>query len=1142
MRKQKRFFLYISFILGWLLQLGSLQGQNGPAFALHSVLESGTWIKMGVGVTGVFRISYADLSAAGIPVGSIDPRNIRIYGNGGGMLPEANSAPRIDDLRENAIFVYGEEDGKFDPGDFILFYGESPNDWLYNQSDHLFHHRKNRYTDYNYYFLTADLGQGKRITAESSTTQPATHYINTFNDRQFYEKDDLNLIKSGREWFDQDLFDITPIRHYSFSLPNIDEGSPISLTVAIAARSISVSSSFRVYTNGEQLMTVSIPSVSGDYLDYYAKQTTRTDTYSTTTPVLDIELEYLKPTTGAVGWLNYIEVNAIRKLIMSGYQMPFRSVSGAGKNNITEFTLTSSGQNLIIWDVTDGGEIRNIQASHNGNQYVFRIPTDTLKEFITWDGTSFFSPEFVGRINNQDLHGTSYQDYIIISHPAFLQEAERLASFHRERNNLSVLVTTTDKVYNEFSSGAQDITAIRDFMKMLYDRSTLGNYPRYLLLFGDASYDYKNRIQNNTNYVPAFESLESLYPVDSYVTDDYFVILEDNEGQNASGDLDAGVGRLPVMTLEEARQAVDKIIYYRSNSDSVKNDWRTVVCFVADDQDEGGNLFINDSEDLASLITTSHPVYNIDKIYLDAYTQVSTPGGNRYPEVNDAINKRVEKGALIINYVGHGGEVGWSHERVLEVPDIKEWKNLNNMPVFVTATCEFSRYDDPERISAGEYAFLNPNGGGIALFTTTRLTYAGSNFVLTSNFFTNAFQRINGNYHKMGDLIMLAKNSTGTSSNSRKFVLLGDPALQIAYPDLIANTTSIITKASMVFSDTLKALQEVTIEGEIVDLEGNPIPEFQGTIFPTVLDKPSEVYTNGNDGSPKVKFLLYKNPIYKGTVQVDQGTFSFSFIVPKDISYRYGNGRISYYAKNAATDAAGYDESIIVGGYNNTAIPDENGPAITLYMNDRNFKPEGITDQRPVLLVDVMDESGINTVGNGIGHDITAILDNQTTNPIILNEYYVSDLNTFTSGVITYPLGPLADGYHSLTVKVWDVYNNSTEATLGFIVISSSEIAIEHLINFPNPFRYQTIFSFETNQTGKNLEIEIRIYSLYGLLVKTIRDNILATGYRMISIPWDGTTDDGSKIGSGTYICELKLTLPDGTFTRETSKLVVLRN
>jgi hypothetical protein len=1113
---------------------------NSGGYKDNSVLKNGTWYKLQVNATGIFKLSYADLQNMGIAPGSVDPRNFRIYGNGGGMLPEANAVTRIDDLQENAIFVSGEADGQFNDGDYLLFYGESPDKWKYDTKDHLFHHSKNVYSDNSYYFLTYDNGPGKRIGSQHSAQQSATDIIDRFNDYTFYEKDDLNLIKSGREWYDKDIFDITTTRQYSFSFPNLVDTYPAILRVEIAGRSTSGPTNFTVSADSKPVMTIPVGSVSSDWLSEYGKKVTKTDTLIASGNGIEVKLNFNKFGHEATGYLNYLELNVMRHLIMSGAQMAFRSVSATKKDRVYEYNLASNGQQLTIWDITSSADIQNVIPSQTGAQYLFRMASDTLiHEFIAFDGSIFNSVNSAVRIENQDLHGAGNLDYVIITHPNFINQAEKLAQFHRLHDQFTVLVTTPEKVYNEFSSGAQDITAIRDFMKMIYDKAGGAITPKYLLLFGDASYDYKDRVQNNSNFVPTYESPESLDPIDSYVTDDYFVLLDQSEGQATSGALDMGVGRFIVQTVTEAEEAVDKIEHYCENSDTVKNDWRNIVSFVAEDWDN--NLHLNQTEELTDIIDQNYQDYNVDKIYLDAYPAVSTPGGLRNPDVNDAINKRMAKGALIMNYTGHGGELGWAHERVLEIPDIKSWTNIDNMPAFMTATCEFSRFDDPSFVSAGEWVFLNPNGGGIALFTTTRATFAGSNSALAHNFYNNVFLKTDGKYPKMGDLIMKAKNATGGSANSRKFILLGDPALQLAYPEESVVTTSINNIFVSVNPDTLRALAEVTISGEIRNDAGMVMTGFNGTLFPTVYDKSSEVTTLGNTGGAITQFLLRKNVIYKGKVEVADGKFTFTFIVPKDIAYNYGIGKISYYARNKDTDANGYETNLIVGGYNNNANIDDQGPEIKLYMNNTDFVYGGITDQNPNLLAIIMDDSGINTVGNGIGHDLTAILDENSQEARILNDYYVSDLNTFKSGEVDYPYANLSDGLHSISFKAWDVYNNSSEATIEFVVASSAEFALQHLMNYPNPFKDRTTFSFEYNQSSSTLYAEIKIYSLNGNLVKTINQQIYSNGYRSQQIEWDGTTDGGRKIDSGIYVYALWLKLPNGTAVYQSSKMVVLR-
>ena len=1114
--------------------------KSARVYAGHSVLSTGTWYKMAIPTSGIYVIQAKDLKNINPAFSTVDPATIQIFGNDGGMLPESNAAPRIDDLRELSIQVVGPDPTKLNDNDYIIFYAKGPDTWQYNSTDHLFHHQKNYYTNLSYCFLTYGQAQGKRVVAEPSVTDNENYTVDRFNDYTFYEPAEINLIKSGRLWYSKNVFELTTTYDYPFTFVNLDTTVPVSIIAAVAAHCTSTETSFILYANGQQLANTNLGIAGASYDQIFGYENSMISTYSSTNTSIDIKLNYISPNGDGTGYLRALELNVMRKLVFSGGQMAFRSVTGTGTGNISKFNLTAGTQPVTVWDVSDPANVRSIGTTQSDNLVVFRLHTDTLRELTAFDGSSFYSVQTFTKIDNQDLHNEAgTPELVIVTNPDFITQAHALASFHEQHDQMNVFVTTPDKIYNEFSSGAQDITAIRDFVKMIHDQSA-GSSPKYLLMFGDASYDYKDRMQPNSNFVPTYESAESLDPVATFVTDDYFGIMEDNGGQGCIGLLDVGVGRLPVQTVEQADAMVKKVQHYCSNSDTVKNDWRNVICFVGDEYSDGN---------FAAAADTVHiydTAYNEDKIYLGAYDAVSTPGGLRYPEVNAAINQRMAKGALVMNYVGHGGTLGWSHARILEIPDINSWTNFNNMPVFLTATCEFSYFDDPSFTSAGELVLLNPNGGGIALLTTTRPTYEEGNQELVTGFYLNAFRKTNGNYPTLGDLIMDSKNfsgrGTGGDPNTLKFVLLGDPAMQMAYPKLHVVTTSVRTADNNSSgADTIKALSMVTISGEIRDDNGNRVTNFNGTIIPTVYDKPSVITTVPLEGDYPLTFSLMKNVIYKGKLAVTAGQFSFSFIVPKDIAYNFGGGKISYYAKDESTDANGYDMNIIVGGFNNKAGQDNEGPAIRLFMNDTLFVSGGITNQNPNLLAYLSDSTGINTVGNGIGHDLTATLDNDSQSPVILDDYYVADLNTFQRGVITYPFSDLSDGMHTVSLKVWDVYNNSSEASIDFLVVSSAELAVRHLLNYPNPFFDKTTFSFEYNQPDTRMEIQIDIYSLNGQKVKTLRVPAYSDGFRVNSIEWDGSSDSGVRIGSGTYVYNVKVILPDGATAQKSSKLVVIR-
>ncbi len=1103
---------------------------------LQSSMAEDSWYKLKIPQHGIYKITYNDLLALGINPGNIDPRHIRLHGNGGGILPEGNSIERHDDIREMAIRVVGESDGRFDPEDYILFYAEGPDSWVYNETERRFNYLKNPYSDQAYCFLVVGTRPGLRIERFPIPEIPVSVILTQFTDRLHYEKDLVHLTKSGRQWFGEP-FDVQTNYSFNLSLDGVEAGSKVWFKSAVVARSF-VHSTMKVSAAGTVLMQQSIGSVPSSGLEAeFAKRVVDTVTFKVEEKDVKISYQYLKPLNSSQAWLDYFTVNWRRSLSFSSGQMSFRQPLPFSSTEAAKYHISTSASALEVWDITDPTRPQALQLTSTNGGVEFVSLCDRMREFIAFDGSSFLTPEPIGVVPNQNLHGLADVDYIIISHPVFLEQAQQLADIHRQLHDMRVEVVTPEMVYNEFSSGVQDPTAIRDFMRHLKRVSQNQNKPKYLLLFGDASYDYKDRIQGNTNFIPTYQSIETLNPVYTFATDDYFVLLDSTEGKGAVGVPDMAVGRIPVTTVEQASSYIAKVKNYLTRNEKTLGDWRTNLCFVADDED--GNTHLRQANELAEYVNNNHPVFHINKIYLDAYDQVSTPGGQRYPEATEAINQQVNNGALLINYTGHGGETGWAHERILEVSDINAWKNFNRLPLFVTATCEFSRYDDPQRVSAGEYVFLNPSGGGIALFTTARLTFGGSNITLNRSFIKYLFLKSNGKYPTLGTAVLRAKQEGGSDLNGKKFILLGDPALTLAYPE---NNVFALTLNGISVDqpfDTLKALSNITITGEVTDPLGHHLSEFTGLVTATIFDKESLVVTKGNDpGSNPTQFTLRKNVVYKGKASVENGYFSFSFIVPKDIEYKLGNGKINFYVQSDKADAAGYFNRIVVGGINANAGLDDKPPIIQLYMNDLNFMDGGITDENPMLIARLRDESGINTVGSGIGHDIVAILDDDTRHPIILNPYYTSDLGTFTSGSLQYRFKNLSEGEHVLKLTAWDVYNNSSTAALKFVVRNSSMATIDRFYNYPNPFTYNTWFVFEHNQAGGRIESIIEIYDLSGRKVKILKYTTDLAGYRSEPIGWDGKADNGALLRQGYYIARLTLTDEKGNVMVKNTRII----
>ncbi|MBL4652775.1 MAG: type IX secretion system sortase PorU, partial [Flavobacteriales bacterium] len=944
----------IAFDLDWIESNARGNGvlPTIQAYVDNSVLATGEWVKLAVVEDGIYKLTYNKLKTMGINPDDIDPRNIRIYGNGGGMLPMQNATFRYDDLQENSILVEGENDGVFNTSDYILFYGQSQEIWTTNGVD--FSHKKNLYCDTTFYFVTASLGSGKRIITQSSLGS-YTETVTSFNERIIHEKDAVNLIKTGQDWFGEQ-FGIINTRDFSFNITNIDASENATIKLDFASHSPNISSTFLI-----NAINVSVSktdeSVTPGYGNLFGDKTNFDIDLTSPSSSINIEVTFNKGGSKARAWLNYIEINARRLLKMNGNQMHFRDLNSVGSSNVARFQLNGAGSNHIVWDITDPMNPKRQASTLSGNVMSFNVDASSLKEYVAFDGSYFIDPSIVGSVPIQNLHSLKkeHPSYIIVTHPKFRTQAEELAQFHRDQEGLSTVVVSTNEVYNEFSSGAQDINAIRGFVKMFYDEATTAEQlPRYLLLFGDGSYDYKNRISGNSNYVPVYQSKNSLHPAKSYCSDDFYGLLDDSEGESSNQYIDLGIGRLPVRTTQQATDQINKIKRYYSKE--TLRPWRNWLLFIGDDED--GYEHMDKVDRLSVRAAQVNKNVNIDKIYLDAYPQVSGAGGERYPEANAAFNKRMDQGALIVSYMGHGGELGWAHERILEVPQINAWSNEYTMPLFLTATCEFSRYDDPQRTSAGEYVLLNPKGGAIALLTTTRLVYSGGNYSLMDNFYEFGFSQLDSGLTTLGDLVEATKINTASDENSRKFNLLGDPAITLAVPKYNVVTTQV--------PDTMKGLGRVTIKGYVADKNGQKLEGFNGIIYPSVFDKIKEIEALKNDeyaDTAIFRFDLQTAVIFKGRATVKNGDFEFTFIVPKDISLAYDNARISYYAENGEVDATGNETNFLLGGYDQNAVEDNQSPDIDLYMNDETFVFGGLTNENPIMLAHIFDENGINTSG-----------------------------------------------------------------------------------------------------------------------------------------------------------------------------------
>ena len=1149
----------VSFNYSYSYAPNQLQVKN--ANFSNSILASGNWYRFKVEKTGVNRISRSFLSNLGIDVNSIDPSRIKVYGQGGTSLPLVNSDDQLYDAPEVAITVTGDDDGRFDNGDEILFYGIATDTEYVRDNDSFI----NPYTDESYYYLTVDGVIGKRILP---FVQPSAVPVVTYDyyySKQHHEVDEINIASIGRAWYGE-RFDFEPEQIFEFEFENVISTLPAVVRIATGAVSDNdTSMSFSL--NEATLGTSSLRGVAGQNIRAADRATLLVSNASVSADMVSINVSYDNSgNPGASGYLDYISLEIPQSLTGKNEQFRFDVPNAASQSGVVEYQFSNASQISEVWDVTDVYNVRKVVNNLQDVSFSFADNGGQSKEYLAVDSSDFYDVVSVrnSTVVNQNLKGTIFNDrsgnfsdidYLIIT-PEFLQsQAQRLANYHITESNLNTKVVTLQEIYNEFSEGKQDISAIRNFVRYVYDNASSPiNRVQYLNLFGDASYDYKDRLRIRDNIVPSYLSLESTSLTASFCTDDFFAFMDNGEGTVTANNLmDIAVGRMIVSDVQEAREMVDKVINY--TAEPAFNKWRNNIALIGDDVDILSDRILQENvNDLGDEIFLNRPDYNINKILLDSYEQFSTAGGPKYPDAVNDIRDAFEQGSLVINYFGHGNEDGLAREFVITQSLVENLRNPNTLPLFISVTCEFTRFDNPLRVSGGELTYLNPEGGAIASVATNRLIFvnvgAGFNNILDEYIF--GYDNIEP--VSMAEALRLAKTDPRFQSTSTRRVIafVGDPALKLAFPKprVVLNTVNGNSIATN--TDVLKALDRVSLGGEVQTVSGSRINDYNGTLYVTVFDKNISRETLANDntrdtavaGDPIIvlPFDQLGEALFRGQATITNGEFEFDFIMPRDTQIPIGAGRVSFYAKrdNVPEDQNGYSQDIQIGGINRNAPADDIGPEIELFMNDTNFVSGGVTDSDPFLLAFLTDDSGINT-SSGIGHDITGVLDGDETNPFILNDYYEANEDDFTQGKVYFPLRDIEPGLHTLKVTAWDTYNNSSMNEIQFVVSESDGVELTRVLNYPNPFSTYTEFWFNHNRPFEPLEVQVLVMTVSGKVVWSNNQNITTTGFTSREITWDGRDDFGQRLGKGVYIYKItvKSTLTNKSASK-VEKLVIL--
>jgi hypothetical protein len=1132
----------------------------------NSNLASGNWYRFKVDKTGVNRITRSFLSSIGVDVNNIDPSKIKVYGHGGTSLPILNSDEQFYDAPEIAISVTGDADGFFDNNDQILFYGIATDSQYVQENDSFI----NPYTDDSYYYITVDGAQGKRILPYIQPPGLPIITYDYFYAKQHHEVDERNIASMGRIWYGE-RFDFEPEQSFDFQFENVLSAFPARIRMATGAVADNdTSMSFLI--NGQNVGTSILQGL-------VAPNGVRTSTIAARRQLLLNTNVTLNSSTitvvvsydnagnpGATGYLDYISLEVPQSLTGIGEQFIFSVPNASSQVGTVQYQLSSANDISEIWDITDPYNVRKIINNTQSSSFSFVASGGEVKEYLAVDDSDYYNVIAISdsRVANQNLKGTIFNDrsgnfrdidYLIVTPQFLLSEAQRLANYHITESSLNTKVVTLQEIYNEFSEGRQDISAIRNFVRYIYDNaSSPAKRIQYLNLFGDTSYDYKDRIRIRDNIVPSFFSSNSTSLTNSYCTDDFFAFMDNGEGDASTSNLmDLAVGRMIVSDIKEAREMVDKVISYTAVS--AFNKWRNNITLIGDDVDEFSDKILQENvNELGDEIFLNRPEYNINKILLDSYQQFSTAGGPKYPDAVNDIRDAFEQGSLVINYFGHGNEDGLAREFVITQSLVENLRNPNTLPLFITVTCEFTRYDNPLRVSGGELTYLNPQGGAIASVATNRLIFVDVGATLNNTLDQYLFGYNNVEPVSMAEALRLAKSDPRlqTRPTRRVIAFVGDPALKLASPKARVVLKTVNGNPTATNTDVLKALDRVTLAGEVQTLSGALINDYNGSLFVTVYDKNINRETLANDnirdasaaGDPLVilPFTQLGEALFRGQATILNGAFEFDFVMPRDTQIPVGEGRVSFYAKrsNLPEDQNGYSQDIQIGGINRNASTDDIGPEVTLFMNDTNFVSGGITDSDPFLLAFLIDDNGINT-SSGIGHDITGILDGDETNPFVLNDYYEADEDDFTKGKVYFPLRDIEPGLHTLKITAWDTYNNSAMNEIQFVVSESDGVELTRVLNYPNPFTSYTEFWFNHNRPFEPLDVQVQVMTISGKVVWSKNQNLTTTGFTSREITWDGRDDFGQRLGKGVYVYKITV---KSTLTNKSSskieKLVIL--
>ncbi len=1112
-----------------------------------STMAAGDWYRIEISEDGIYKLPKSWFDQTGINTANLDPRTIKLYGCGGRELPLDINAPRPENLQELAIEVPGEADGKFDASDYVLFYGQGLTGFTYDSASQRYRHYIHRFDAVNSYLLTFGGAPGKRIAARASLADPNPARPSSFIGKAFVEEEKVNLIHSGRLWLGPKIAAGTGSGSnsmvYTMKLDQLVPGLPVTIRTELYSRAnYGTANSIAIDDNGTALCTVPMGNVN---------LATDRDDIAWQSPVAECAIPPGLPDGRSNLRFTYIADNpdqtdgAYVDWVEWYYPHAFAPTSdilffsAPDTSAAVEYAINGySSSDVSVYDVTDFTNVARIAdpfVSGGTVRFQSRGRRGAPSQFVSLTSAAWKTPAAGTKVPNSGLLSSVGASFVIITAPEMVPAANALKAW-RERDGedkISTLVTTTQEIYDEFNSGVTDPVAIRNFLAWAFQN--WGTPPEYVLLLGDGHYDYLLHTTSERIWVPVFETENSINLIESYVTDDFYAQIAGNDDV-----VDLKIGRIPAGSPDEAMDAVNKIILYETGQSRLP--WRNTITFVADDgpttTGDDGSLHTGQAEDLARSIPEE---FEQKKIYILAYKTVYTSEGRRKPEANQAIIDQINAGTVITNFTGHGNESVWTHERVLVADvSIPKMENKDRLSFLCAATCAFGLYDAPDLRSGAEMMVVKPDGAMIGALAAPRVVFSQENSNFNSrylHYLINAGRGPDGRALRVADATFYTKQELHGAAGYEKFALLCDPTVRLAFPRYKGVIDQILVNDKPAIGDTvqLKALSKAQFRASVRRPDGSVWSDFNGVSFASLFD------ANRSIPVPEWGNWSYIMPgglLYRGQVSVQNGQFTVTFIVPKDITYENNPGRFSLYFENANADGLVYSTKLRVSGSETDTSGAKKPPRLDLFLDSRSFRPGDVVNENALLLVDIADDYGVNTTGNGVGHNIEGWLDDNPAS-FVLNDYYSSKIDSYQEGTVEYPMHDLAPGRHTLKVRAWNIYNISGMAETQFEVATSASLALRDVYTFPNPMKNETSFTFLHN-LSEPVDVTIRIYTVAGRLVKKIEKRNLPD--RFIQIPWDGRDEDGDLMGNGLYFYRLNVTAEGGSKGSEVvEKLAIVR-